>query len=89
MIGTVEMELLYLETLWLKSVTFFQLEKTFGDTKHIRRAFQRALERVKDDPVTISEAWYPLWPLFEYQLNRSICSLATYVLPRSFLNILI
>ena len=35
----------------------FQLEKSFGDTKHIRRVFQRALERVKDLPEVICEAW--------------------------------
>ncbi len=47
---------LYESTLIIVKI-FFQLEKSFGDTKHIRRVFQRAIERVKDFPETICEAW--------------------------------
>ena len=38
-------------------IIFFKLEKSFGDSKHIRIAFQRALDRVKDFPESIGEAW--------------------------------
>jgi len=33
-------------SVWLE---YIQLEKTFGDKKHLRKAFQRALEKVYDD----------------------------------------
>jgi len=34
-------------SVWLE---YIQLEKTFGDKKHLRKAYQRALEKVFDDP---------------------------------------
>lgn len=34
-------------SVWME---YIQLEKTFGDKKHLRKAFQRALEKVYDDP---------------------------------------
>jgi len=36
---------------------FIQLEKTFGDKKHLRKAFQRALEKVYDNPDVIIKAF--------------------------------
>jgi len=39
---------------WLE---YIQLEKTFGDKKHLRKAYQRALEKVFDDPETIVKSF--------------------------------
>ena len=36
---------------------YINLEKMYGDAKHIRRLFVRALERTHDQPDRISEAW--------------------------------
>jgi len=39
---------------WLE---YIQLEKTFGDKKHLRKAYQRALEKVFDDPESIVKSF--------------------------------
>jgi len=39
---------------WLE---YIQLEKTFGDKKHLRKAYQRALEKVFDDPESIAKSF--------------------------------
>ena len=39
---------------WLE---YINLEKMYGDTKHLRRLFLRALERTHDQPERISQAW--------------------------------
>ena len=36
---------------------FIQLEKTFGDKKHLRKAFQRALEKTFDHPEIIAKGF--------------------------------
>jgi RNA recognition motif-containing protein len=36
---------------------YIQLEKIYGDTKHLRKLFPRLLERCQDMPEVISEAW--------------------------------
>jgi len=41
-------------TVWLELI---QLEKTFGDKKHLRKAFQRALEKVFDNPEAIIKSF--------------------------------
>ncbi|XP_067014696.2 squamous cell carcinoma antigen recognized by T-cells 3 isoform X2 [Anabrus simplex] len=41
-------------TMWLE---YISLEKCYGDTKHLRRLFQRALASVQDWPESIGEAW--------------------------------
>ena len=41
-------------SLWLD---FIQLEKTYGDKKHLRKAFQRALEKTFDHPEIIAKAF--------------------------------
>ena len=39
---------------WLE---YLNLEKMYGDSKHLRRLFFRALERTVDHPEKISQAW--------------------------------
>ncbi|XP_012257454.2 squamous cell carcinoma antigen recognized by T-cells 3 [Athalia rosae] len=39
---------------WLE---YISLERCYGDTKHLRKLFQRALASVKDWPESISNAW--------------------------------
>jgi len=41
-------------SLWLD---FIQLEKTYGDKKHLRKAFQRALEKTFDHPEIIAKGF--------------------------------
>ena len=41
-------------SLWMD---FIQLEKTYGDKKHLRKAFQRALEKTYDQPEIIAKAF--------------------------------
>merc|ERR1712038_1099663 len=41
-------------SLWMD---FIQLEKTYGDKKHLRKAFQRALEKTFDQPEIIAKAF--------------------------------
>jgi len=40
--------------IWME---YIQLEKTFGDKKHLRKAYQRALEKVYDDPERIIKSF--------------------------------
>jgi len=44
----------YTASVWLE---FIQLEKTFGDKKHLRKAYQRALEKVFDNPEVIIKSY--------------------------------
>ena len=39
---------------WLE---YINLEKMYGDTKHLRRLFLRAVERTQDQPERITQAW--------------------------------
>ena len=39
---------------WLE---YINLEKMYGDTKHLRRLFLRAMERTQDQPEKITQAW--------------------------------
>jgi hypothetical protein len=36
---------------------FIQLEKIFGDRKHLRKRYERALEKTHDVPETIASSW--------------------------------
>ena len=38
-------------------IEYINLEKMYGDSKHLRRLFLRALERTKDQPERISQVW--------------------------------
>lgn len=40
--------------MWLE---YIQLEKTFGDKKHLRKCYQRALEKTFDDPEIIVKSF--------------------------------
>lgn len=44
----------YTASVWLE---FIHLEKTFGDKKHLRKAYQRALEKVFDNPEAIIKSY--------------------------------
>jgi len=44
----------YQALVWLE---YIQLEKTFGDKKHLRKCYQRALEKTFDDPETIVKSF--------------------------------
>ena len=36
---------------------FIQFEKIFGDRKHLRKRYERALEKTHDVPETIASSW--------------------------------
>ena len=53
-------------SLWLD---FIQLEKTYGDKKHLRKAFQRALEKTFDHPEMIAKGFLQVSLLEQGALN--------------------
>jgi len=44
----------YTASVWME---YIQLEKTFGDKKHLRKAFQRGLEKTYDDPELLVKSY--------------------------------
>jgi len=41
-------------SLWMEAIQF---EKIFGDKKHLRKRYERALEKAHDDPESIAKSW--------------------------------
>ena len=38
-------------------IEYINVEKMYGDSKHLRRLFSRSLERAQDQPELISQLW--------------------------------